>query len=243
MTGVGVGAPWRKSVDDPPGADSLLPVILYVDIEHAKGYARERGDVLRAARTRITYNLEDVVQDDVHLIRYDRVDAAAVERLGARAIFISGNSGDPADYGDELTPFLEVLASAALPTFGFCGGHQMIARAHGVDLELVGTYVDADTGETKRTFEFGYEPVHVEPHPLFDGVGSAPIVRHAHSWLVPHTPEGFEVLGRTELTPIQVMVDDDRRQVGTQFHPEWWTDEHPAGRTMIENFVSWAGLG
>lgn len=218
-------------------------MILYVDIEHAKGYARERGDVLRAARTRITYMLEDVVGDDVHLIRYDRVDAAAVQRLGARAIFISGNSGDPADYGDELTPFLEVLAADELPAFGFCGGHQMIARAHGVDLELIGTYVDDESGETRRRFEFGYEPVEVDEHPLFDGLGSAPIVRHAHSWLVPRPPDGFEVYGRTELTPIQVMVDEARRQVGTQFHPEWWTDDAPAGRRMIENFVGWAGLG
>ena len=88
-------------------------MILYVDIEHAKGYARERGDVLRAARTRITYMLEDVVGDDVHLIRYDRVDAAAVQRLAARAIFISGNSGDPADYGDELTPYWAAARSSS----------------------------------------------------------------------------------------------------------------------------------
>jgi gamma-glutamyl-gamma-aminobutyrate hydrolase PuuD len=30
--------------------------------------------------------------------------------------------------------------------------------------------------------------------------------------------------------------------VGTQFHPEYWTDEHPAGRTLIANFLTWAGL-
>jgi gamma-glutamyl-gamma-aminobutyrate hydrolase PuuD len=30
--------------------------------------------------------------------------------------------------------------------------------------------------------------------------------------------------------------------VGTQFHPEYWTDEHPAGKILIENFCRWAGL-
>ena len=30
--------------------------------------------------------------------------------------------------------------------------------------------------------------------------------------------------------------------IGTQFHPEYWTDEHPAGKTLITNFMQWADL-
>jgi len=30
--------------------------------------------------------------------------------------------------------------------------------------------------------------------------------------------------------------------VGTQFHPEYATDEHPAGRLLIENFMKWSDL-
>ena len=38
------------------------------------------------------------------------------------------------------------------------------------------------------------------------------------------------------------MVDDEHRIVGTQFHPEYATEEHPAGDILIRNFMEWAGL-
>ncbi len=55
-------------------------------------------------------------------------------------------------------------------------------------------------------------------------------------------PEGFTTLASTPVTAVQMAVDDDRRMVGTQFHPEYYTDEHPAGRVMIENFLRWAEI-
>jgi len=39
----------------------------------------------------------------------------------------------------------------------------------------------------------------------------------------------------------QIVLDDDRRACGTQFRPEYWADEHPAGRTMMTNFLEWPG--
>ena len=38
------------------------------------------------------------------------------------------------------------------------------------------------------------------------------------------------------------MIDDERHMVGTQFHPEYWTDEHPMGEQLIANFMRWVGL-
>ncbi|MDH3296626.1 MAG: hypothetical protein OER95_20080 [Acidimicrobiia bacterium] len=37
----------------------------------------------------------------------------------------------------------------------------------------------------------------------------------------------------------RILAADDRRLVGTQFHPEYWTDDHPDGRTVIANFLDW----
>lgn len=225
-------------------------MILYVDTEHASGYERRHAGFLLAARTRLTYALEDLVGDDVHLLRYSKVDAAAIERLGPRALLLSGNSADPAAYGPELDPFLSVLRSTDLPTFGFCGGHQMMCRAHGIALERLGPAPDgladdevAVDDRGRWLVERGYDEVELDNHALFDGIARPAVVRHAHSWQVADVPDGFSVMGRTELSPVQVMIDDQRRHVGTQFHPEWWTEEAPAGRTMIANFVDWAGIG
>ncbi|MEZ5341385.1 MAG: hypothetical protein R2706_08030 [Acidimicrobiales bacterium] len=55
-------------------------------------------------------------------------------------------------------------------------------------------------------------------------------------------PPGFIATASTEITPLQMMINNERRIVGTQFHPEYWTDEYPDGRRMVENFGRWVGL-
>jgi GMP synthase (glutamine-hydrolysing) len=98
----------------------------------------------------------------------------------------------------------------------------------------------------ERPAEFGYHPVEVlspgSDHALLAGLGTDPVFRHAHALHIAEPPTGFRSLASTPVTPIQLAVDDDRRQVGTQFHPEYWTDEHPAGRTLITNFLRWSGI-
>ena len=67
-------------------------------------------------------------------------------------------------------------------------------------------------------------------------------MRNAHSWELKAAPPGFAVTAATDITPIQMMVNDERHIVGPQFHPEYWTDEHPDGHKMIENFCRWTYL-
>ena len=100
--------------------------------------------------------------------------------------------------------------------------------------------------EDGRLFEFGYYPIKRSPgsadHPLLAGLGEQPVFRHAHGLNVPVPPAGFETLATTDITPIQMAVDDERKILGTQFHPEYWTDDHPDGKTLISNFLRWSGL-
>ena len=213
-------------------------MIVFVDIEHASGRSAEHGEKLLAARTWITYRLEDLSGLPCMLVRYDRVSNQLLDRLDVRAIFLSGNSADPDVYdAASLDPLYSTLREARRPVFGFCGGMQFLADAFGSPVVPL-----PRTGD-EQAFEFGYFPVEItDHHPVLDGVGDSPIVRHAHQLHVPEPPAGFRILGRTERTPVQIIADDDRRAFGTQFHPEYWTDEHPAGRTMIANFLDWAGV-
>ena len=45
-----------------------------------------------------------------HLVRYDRIDQALLDKIGATAIFISGNSFAPADYSPQaLEPIHAII--------------------------------------------------------------------------------------------------------------------------------------
>lgn len=207
-------------------------MIIYVDMDRHDPPSEQIG----AARTRITYRLEDLAQQTCLLIRYSRVSPELIANVNASAIFLSGNRGSPADYDPaELIGFNKVVQSTEVPIFAFCGGMQAVAVALDAPVEEL-------TGEG-RMAEFGYWPVTVtSPHPVFDGL-TEPVMRHAHRYHVPAVPAGFTVHASTPMTPVQTMINDERRIVATQFHPEYWTEEFPAGRRMIENFLGWISLG
>lgn len=229
-------------------------MIMFVDYEHVEGRSRPWGEKVLAARTWITYRLEDISGLPCHLVRYDHIDAALLARLDTKAVFISGNGTDPSRYNQAaLEPLRSIITESSVPIFGFCGGFQCIADTLGVPLEPI--VVDSSTPpELLRPFgtdvdgnakqgEAGYHAITLEAqHPVLAGIEADPVVRHAHYLHVPRLPDGFNGLASSPVTPIQMAVSDERRTVGTQFHPEYYTDEHPAGEAMIRNFLSWSGV-
>ncbi|MCB0033478.1 MAG: gamma-glutamyl-gamma-aminobutyrate hydrolase family protein [Anaerolineales bacterium] len=225
-------------------------MILFVDNEHKLGYEKPWGEMLQAARTRIKYRLEDITGDICLMVRYPHATPELVAKYEIRAVFISGNSTDHTLYEEnDKVGIRTILREKKLPVFGFCGGFQLMGETYGVPLERIGPL---DPGEEDpfpegsapgMKKEFGYAPVNlVKQHPILTGIEAAPIVRHAHSWELKAVPEGFDVYACTQTTPIQMIIHRELPLVGTQFHPEYYTDEHPAGRIMIENFCQVAGL-
>ena len=201
-----------------------------------------------AARTRIKYQLEDLSGDSCLIVRYNQLTPALLRELDARALFISGNSANPDVYSkQEQTGLRAALLEKRLPTFGFCGGHQVMAETYGALLAPIGLLEDdEDTGETfapglKK--EMGYSPTPLTAsHDVLAGLGDAPVFRHAHSWEVKTLPDGFSNYAATDITPLQLLIHDDLPLVSTQFHPEYYTGEYPAGKTLIQNFMAWSGL-
>lgn len=226
-------------------------MIIFIDYEHASSRSTEWGRDVTRLRTEITYRLEDIAHEHCVLVRYDRVTEDLLARIDPSAVFISGNGADPARYlPHELAPSVDLIRSRRSPMFGFCGGFQLMASAFGIGLAPLGdlTTDDVDPAAVHASpfanasvTEVGYLPVElIGEHRLFDGLGTHPVFRHAHMFQVPDLPVGFRHVARTELTELQMVVDDENRMVGTQFHPESWTEEHPAGRRLIENFLEWA---
>ena len=223
-------------------------MIVFVDNEHEVGYTRVWGQAVMAARTRIKYRLEDITGDECLMVRYHKVSRELLEKYDVKAVFVSGNSAEPQYYDPaETKPLHEIIQRKEIPFFGFCGGFQVLGEALGVPLELMG-YINPpeydELGKRRQIREFGYEKVDVvaEGHPMLKGLGKEPIVRHAHRFELKRIPDDFEVLASTELWEIQMIAHKNLPIVGTQFHPEYYTDEHPAGRIMIENFCKLAGL-
>ena len=212
-------------------------MILFVDTEPRHNRDSRVPERLDAARTRLTYRLEDLAERPVHLVRYDRLSPELFRQIEVEAIFVSGNSVAPASFGAEADALFELVTNTERPTFGFCGGHQLIARALGVDSVPV---VD---GENTPTTESGYLPVDTTAdHPLTLAIGNAAVFRQHHSWQVPTAPPGFVNLASTALSEVQMLVNEDRHMVTTQFHPEYWTSEHPAGAALIRAFLEWSGV-
>lgn len=230
-------------------------MIIFVDYEHASNRQTEWGREITRLRTEITYKLEDLAHEHCMLVRYDRITDDLLAQLDPTAMFISGNGTDPKQYlASELESSARLIRSRSVPTFGFCGGFQLMAIAFDIPLTPLGALNDRDVGDVvddaahhaspfaaASVTEVGFAPVElVGEHRLFDGLGAEPVFRHAHMFQVAEVPDGFERVARTDLTELQMVVDDEHRMVGTQFHPESWTDEHPAGGRLIENFLDWA---
>lgn len=224
-------------------------MILYVDYEHSSTYAKPNRDWLLAARARIAYMLQDVTGRRCLLQRYTDVDAGIVDEVGVAGIFISGNGADPELYDDDdLAGLRAIIRSGTTPVFGLCGGMQLIGQTLGAPLDRIGrlddgeedSHPDYQPGWRK---EVGYLPVEpIGDHPLLAGLGSAPVFRHAHTQELKALPDGFVNLARTDVTELQYLAHESMPVAGTQFHPEYFTDDHPAGRRLIANFCDWASI-
>ena len=224
-------------------------VILFVDAEHVSAFDKPWGQELLANRARISYDLQDISRDVCLLQRYPDVDPDFIREYDVRAMFISGSSTDPDRYDPaEQAGVRQIVKDAEIPIFGFCGGWQLMADSLGSPIEKIGPLDDGEEDPNPDFMpgwktEIGYDPVEsFGDHPILAGLGSSPIFRQFHGWEIKNLPSGFENLARTRVSENQLVVNDQTRQLGAQFHPEYFNDEHPDGRTLIENFCHWAGL-
>lgn len=226
-------------------------MIVLVDNEHVTAYAKPWGGRMMADRVRIKYDLEDMSGYPCLIVRWDRVTPDLLRTVGATGVFISGNSTPADTYPEnEVEGLHAVVRSLEWPVVGFCGGHQVVGQAFGAPVEPIGALDEGEEsfGEAAdlapgMKHELGYFPVEItRSHPLVDGLGPRPVMRHAHSWELKAVPPGFTNYAATEVSPIQLIVHDRAPIVGTQFHPEYFTDDHPAGKHLIQNFLKWAGI-
>lgn len=225
-------------------------MICYVDIEHEKALqSAEKRVVHQAHCTDVKLRLEETSGDICLVQHYKRVTRQWLSELEIRALIISGNATDWAEYEEiDLLEMYRIIRGAELPILGICGGCQLIAMAHGAPLgpirRLREGEDDPSTDYAPGYFkEWGFMPVRVvRSDPLFDGLGEEPVFYQEHYWEVKGVPPRFEVLASTDECRIQVIKHVEKLLFGTLFHPERYTEEQPDGHQLLINFFKLAGI-
>jgi len=216
-----------------------------VDIEHEKALRSAEEKAAHQARCEdVKRRLEETSGDVCVIQRYRRVTRQWLSESGIRALIISGNVTDWAEYDEaDLAEMYRIVRSAELPILGLCGGCQLIAMAHGASLGPIrrleegekDLYEDFAPGYFK---EWGFVPVRVlKPDSLFDSLREELVFLAAHYWEVKEVPLGFELLASSDACPIQAVRQIGKLVYGTQFHPEAYTEGGADRRSPLVNLV------
>lgn len=146
-------------------------------------------------------------------------------------IVVSGSQHLLAESGisDAYAHEADFLKTTEKPVLGICFGHQLIAMTFGAEVTDMGSKID------------GYYMVErVGTNEIFEGLSDKFLVRESHQEMVVEVPFDFALLAKSALCPVEIMKHNILPIYGVQFHPERFDAEHPAGRSILENFFKLA---
>ena len=179
------------------------------------------------------------VQDGVEILTepYHAVSLQRVKSLRPSHIVLSGQS-DPWDkYAPgALAGVFEVIREASQPILGVCGGHQQMALAFGAPIGLM-ERLEPGEGYEGAKRERGYFPIETVRTGIFKDLPSEITVWHSHCDEVKELPKDFRCTATNPTCTIQAMEHEKRPLFGVQFHPELFSQEHPEGQKILQNFL------
>jgi GMP synthase-like glutamine amidotransferase len=200
---------------------------------------------------------------------YHDVTRQKLRDLGVEAILISGNASDWSCYDQEdLADLYDLIRTAEWPILGFCGGHQLIAMAHGSTIAPMRRLRPGEPDVTDLSApgylkEWGFMPVEVVAgDPILVGLGTAPVFMEVHYCEIKELAPGFQLLASSRDCTYQLLKRCDQPVYGAQFHPEAYSETPydlrnplislvypdgfpeacPDGRRLIANFFRIAGI-
>ncbi len=193
--------------------------VLFVITEHDRYLTPDR----KRRYGRLAEILEGLAGSPPTLVHYlDRADFR-----DSNAIVLSGSDAPWAEHeDDDLQRLRDFAAACGRPVLGICAGMQLLAQSAG------GSVSHAEESER------GFLPIEIidGDEGLFKGLPERVTVYQSHTDEITTLPGAFRVLATSAHSRIQAIAADSLGFWGTQFHPERATDEHPAGRVVLENF-------
>ena len=139
-------------------------------------------------------------------------------------IIISGGRGNPFEPLNLTSNFI-ALMNFAVPTLGFCLGHEIIAVANrGRIKKLPEYFVKKEKITITKTDD-----------PIFDGLKSNELyLKRRHHFHISELPSNFESLAESDITPNEIIKHREKPIYGFQTHPEVSGSE---GMLIIKNFL------
>ncbi len=149
-----------------------------------------------------------------------------IRKYSPRGLILSGSPSSVTEAGAPVCD--RSVFELGIPVLGLCYGMQLMTHLLG-----------GDVGRAHRR-EFGRSDLRIDDDSdLFQGIardsGSRTPVWMSHGDRIERMPQGFDVIGHTENSPVAAMRDTRRRLYALQFHPE--VAHTPEGKTILENFV------
>ena len=192
---------------------------------------------IRSALAQIEPDLR-VVNESFHSITPE-----FVKTLAPSHIILSGQSHPWDKYStDSLAGVFYVIRDARQPILGVCGGQQQMALAFGAPVDLIERLAPGE-GYQGAFRERGFCEVMIDSESrasdqVLRGLPELITVWESHCDEVKELPRDFVCTATNSTSPIQAMRHTSLALFGVQFHPELWDEEHPHGRTILENFLS-----
>jgi len=153
------------------------------------------------------------------------IDHQSISDFNPTGIILSG--GPESAFSDDSPKAAAEIFSMGVPILGICYGMQTMT-------EQLGGHVQSSAHR-----EFGYAEVSIKTsNRLFKGIEVSQDclqVWMSHGDRVETLPEGFEIIGKSDSSPMAAMANDEKLFFGLQFHPE--VTHTNKGQIIIENFV------
>ena len=169
---------------------------------------------------------------------YKDVSLRRVRELSPSHIILSGQSHPWSIYTPKsLAGIFEVIHEALQPTLGICGGHQQIALSYGSTLGIMNRSAPGEGYEGAVKVR-GFYDVETDGEGIFASLPRRVTVWQSHYEEVKELPADFELTASSETSRIEAMQHASRLLFSVQFHPELFDEEHPHGKSIMENFLS-----
>lgn len=184
----------------------------------------------------------DKIEPDLRVVTepFQNITPEFVKTLAPSHIILSGQSHPWDRYSREsLAGIFYVIRQASKPILGVCGGQQQIALAFGARVDLIERIAPGE-GYEGAFRERGFSSVYLESEngsSLFEGLPETLTVWESHCDEVKNLPDDFVCTATNDVSEIQALQHTSLPLFGVQFHPELFDDEHPHGRTILENFL------
>jgi GMP synthase (glutamine-hydrolysing) len=179
-------------------------------------------------------NLSKCTRHRLEMLDYKTHDLGnAVSKMAPDLLILTGSNFmlTKSDTRMVFREQIDLVKNTDLPTLGICFGHQLIGLAYGSEV--------VDLGQTIRAYK-DVKLLHDED-PIFDGLPNPIRVTESHRQGIARVPREFRHLAESTNSLVEVIAHETRPIYGVQFHPERFDDNHPHGRSIVQNFVKMAG--